>query len=201
MAVSNIFITELNKKQIWEDTEKPYRSNMFVLILISLALRAISHIYGSLQQRKQLLAMTFLNLWHILNVQQSRAFLTRNLFFFYSQIVPFTVLLLLGLPCTSLSHTHTHTESVRINNKLLQTWRLFSNLDFTSKYWKLLFPSKLSAPFAPLCISGGLRLLQEQFCEKISCDLPILERCTRLQKEWHCVSILFVLYGTASDVE
>lgn len=45
MAVTNIFITGQNKKQIWKEREKPCRSNMFVLSLTSLALRAISHIY------------------------------------------------------------------------------------------------------------------------------------------------------------
>lgn len=45
MAVTNSFITGLNKKRKKKKKRKPCRSNMFVLSLISLALRATSHIY------------------------------------------------------------------------------------------------------------------------------------------------------------
>lgn len=48
MAVTNIFIIELTNSNwaggICKEKEKPCRSNMFVLSLTSLALRAISHI-------------------------------------------------------------------------------------------------------------------------------------------------------------
>lgn len=165
MAVPNSFITGLNKEKRKNKKNKKKRKESSAdqtfkhvcTVLSALPSGPLHTFTVYLQQRKPFLAMTFLSLWHIWNVQQSVAFLTSNLFS-QSQMIPFTALMLVG----SLTHIlklsltqpppHKHTKSLKNINKLPQTQKLFSNLEFKGKYWKSLSLRELSTLLPPLCL-------------------------------------------------
>lgn len=158
MAVTNIFFTGLSKKQIWKERENPCRSNMFSTTSYQRCPQGhFTHLLSLCNRGNSSWQWPF---W-ICGISEmcSRAqhFSPVNFFFPYSQMVPFTVLLP-GVPGTSsLSLTltcaliHTHTQGVCKNYKWAsansESNLRFSNLRFTSKYCRSLFPSKLSTPF------------------------------------------------------
>lgn len=156
--MTNSFITGQNKKRKKKKKGRKTPQIKHVCTVLSALPSGPLHTFTVyLQQRKPFLAMTFLSLWHIWNVQQSVAFLTSNLFS-QSQMVPFTALMLVGsltrILKLSVRHTptHKHTKSLKNINKLPQTQKLFSNLEIKGKYWKSLSLRELSTLLPPLCL-------------------------------------------------
>lgn len=134
-------------------------------------------------------------------MQQTVAFLTSNLFFFFSTLKWFLSLLYYFWAHLALSlfytHTNTCTHSIRIIKKLLPFQSLFYNLMFRSKCWKSLLPDLYSHSL--FCICGALGLFQEQSFKSMalsrthSGDIPLYSSSGSEH--------LFVLCGVASNTE